>query len=134
MTWTDGYVGIPFVERGRDRSGCDCYGLLRLVLIEQRGIELPPYTEDYASSMDRSGNAGRIAARPLLLGFEHVDPGRVKPFDVLVIRAAGFNCHLALVVDKRQALHTERGKGAILEEFNRPHFRPRIREAWRYAD
>lgn len=39
------YIGIPYAERGRDYDGCDCYGFVRLVLLD-RGVELPLY--DYA--------------------------------------------------------------------------------------
>lgn len=39
--WATHYVGLPYLAGGRDRAGLDCWGLLRLVYLEQRGIELP---------------------------------------------------------------------------------------------
>ena len=38
------FVGIPHADLGRDRAGCDCYGLLRLVYAEDLGIALPSFT------------------------------------------------------------------------------------------
>jgi hypothetical protein len=39
--WAGQYVGIPFADLGRDRHGCDCWGLVRLILAEQAGLTLP---------------------------------------------------------------------------------------------
>jgi len=33
--WASTYVGIPYRFAGRDRAGCDCWGLVRLVLAER---------------------------------------------------------------------------------------------------
>lgn len=41
--WVNAYVGIPYVANGADRTGVDCYGLLRLVAREQFGSELPEW-------------------------------------------------------------------------------------------
>ncbi len=50
--WAAGYIGIPFRERGRDRAGCDCWGLVRLVLGERFGVAVPSYAGDYESVKD----------------------------------------------------------------------------------
>jgi cell wall-associated NlpC family hydrolase len=50
--WAAEYIGIPFLERGRGRAGCDCWGLVRLVLAERFGIELPSHADDYETVKD----------------------------------------------------------------------------------
>lgn len=41
--WINDYVGLPHVTNGRERKGCDCWGLMILVWRERRGIELPDW-------------------------------------------------------------------------------------------
>ena len=37
------YLKIPYKDGGRDWTGCDCWGLVRLILAEERGILLPAF-------------------------------------------------------------------------------------------
>lgn len=132
MSWWDKYIEIPFESCGRDEQACDCYGLLRLIYQLERGIELPLLSE-YDDTKQRKKMNQLIESQPALIGFDSVPLENVCPFDVLVIRNVGFNCHLAVVIDTQRMIHTEEGKGVIVEEYNRPHIKPRIREAYRYV-
>lgn len=58
------YFTIPFKIGGRDWSGCDCWGFARLVLLEEKGVELPLFQgvcsteefENYKSIFRRMDN------------------------------------------------------------------------------
>ncbi len=131
--WWSDYVGIPFVDHGRDHSGCDCWGLVRLVMAERFGIALPSLADGYASTSEHRQVLQRlIAGQAPVLGFAQVDLDRVQPGDVLVIRQMGADCHVGLMVTDHLVLHTEQAKGAVVEDIRRPGLRPRIKQAWRY--
>jgi cell wall-associated NlpC family hydrolase len=60
LHWVHKYLAIPYRPGGRDRTGLDCWGLLKLVYREQFGIELPempllaPYRVRDAAGLLRS--------------------------------------------------------------------------------
>ncbi len=39
--WAVKYIGLPYLSGGRDERGLDCWGLLRLVYRQERGVLLP---------------------------------------------------------------------------------------------
>lgn len=41
------FIGIPYQDHGRDRDGCDCWGLVRLVLREAFGADVPDHAAAY---------------------------------------------------------------------------------------
>jgi len=51
--WAGDFIGLPYTDKGRDRTGCDCWGLVRLALAEVAGITLPDYSDAYSAACDR---------------------------------------------------------------------------------
>jgi len=108
------YVGIPFKDNGRDRSGCDCWGLVRLALKEQFDKDAPslagyPDTE-YASSENM-----------VQTGLHEIEPQKVdnpKPGDIALIRLHGKLCHTGLYIGNNDILHTSKATGAIIENMD----------------
>jgi cell wall-associated NlpC family hydrolase len=126
--WVKPFIGIPFLALGRDWTGCDCFGLLRLVYREQFGIELPSYTEDYADTLDRQELARLIAGQ--------IQPWRPVPFahcgDAVLFRIAGDECHVGLVVAPPVFLHAQEGKDTCLERWDAAGWRRRIVGIYRH--
>jgi len=133
MAWARRYVGIPFCDKGRTREeGCDCWGLVRLALLEQQGIALPSYVEAYQTSDDREEVARLIAGQAPLIGHEVTLDG-AQPFDILVLRVEGQPFHCGLVVDPPKFLHTQARVNAAIDDYTRPHWRRRILDVVRIA-
>ena len=133
MTWFDKYMNIPFKDHGRDFDGCDCWGLVRFIYQEEKGLELPSYAGQYACTTDREKLSDIIEAEKHGVdGFTEITDGGLKVFDVFILKSKGKPCHIGIMVDKNQILHTEHGTGPIVTEINRPHVRPRVMEVWRH--
>lgn len=132
MTGWLSYVGIPFVERGRDRDGVDCWGLFRLFYREQLGIDLPSYRDDYQSTGDR------LAI--LRLVREQLDTGRWESVteepafgDAIVIRIHGQPWHVAVALGDGDMLHSRRGADTCIESLRSVLWRSRIEGFYRYV-
>src|SRR5262245_34632615 len=94
--WAGRYIGISFRDHGRDRSGVDCWGLVRLVLSEQCGMALPSYATEY----DRTSETQRISeliAREAVR-WSAVCRGEEEACDVIVLRLQGHPLHVGLVL------------------------------------
>jgi cell wall-associated NlpC family hydrolase len=117
--WAGKYVGIPFADKGRTRAGCDCWGLCRLALAEQFGIDLPDYGDAYTEAHDHAGVAAAVQAG-LREGWTPLDRDRERPRagDLLIIKIAARPWHCALMVTEDRFLHCptvpERGTGREL--------------------
>lgn len=111
MQWHEKYIGIPFEDGGRSFSGCDCGGLVLLMLKTERGIEAKEMRETYARQElhTREGQerlSGLIAAS--LAEWRELPAGIApQPLDLALYRYRGADCHCAAVVDARHIIHVE---------------------------
>lgn len=70
MHWARQYIGLPFVLGGRTKEGLDCWGLVKVVYQEVKGIELP----DFAGTVGAAALAAKMQGPDLQAWQEIAEP------------------------------------------------------------
>ncbi|MDG4603753.1 MAG: NlpC/P60 family protein [Defluviicoccus sp.] len=139
--WVEPYIGIPFADLGRDREGCDCWGLVRLMLAEQTGLSLPSYATSYGSEGNVEAVGREITSAERSGAWLPVLPCRERALDVaellLPVIVAGQTrlapLHVGLVVAPGWLIHVERATAAVLVRYREDQsLRRRLAGFWRH--
>lgn len=120
------YVGIPYRAEGRDRVGCDCWGLLVLIYRERLGVELPShagYGDPLSAAAAVAVAAGRQDWQPVAYP---------QPYDAVLFRVNGRPHHIGLVIRPGWMLHTVAGRDSCIEDYRRPYWSARVEGFYRY--
>lgn len=134
--WVGRYVGIPFADNGHDRNGCNCWGLVRLVLLQEKGIELPSYAEISAADMLKAARAFRddSQAEP----WRAVGRDAVAAFDVALMHAMAEDSrvpgHVGIMVSNSRVLHVWRATDAVHMAIDHPRIQTRVIGFYRHRD
>lgn len=132
--WTTKYIGIPFADAGSTRDGCNCWGLVCLVLSEQRGIEVPTYGEITARDLVAAARA--MGRDGLKTPWTRVT--EPKAFDVALMYAmtptnARVVGHAGIMSSPTDLLHVWRKTDAVNMAIDHPRIRHRIVGFYRHA-
>lgn len=129
--WVGGYVGIPYQTHGRDRAGCDCWGLIALVMRERFDRHLPDYPGlDWYQGQDArlvGADAAAYASR-----FQTVEPGSEVSGDAILIRMRGAPLHVGLVITPGVMLHSHEDADSCVESYRTATWERRILGFYRY--
>lgn len=136
MSWANRYVGLSYADDGIT-GGYHCWSLVRLVLAEQCGVDVPTYGDISATNLIA---AARAVSRDHVL-----DPWLLvdepQPFDVVVMLArVKFDgggsrrvpSHVGIMVDRERLLHIEAGLDAVMVSLNHPSIRFRLHQLIRH--
>ena len=112
--WWNRYVGIPFAPGGNGVSGCDCWGLVRLVY---RRVTDAAFVSPMLDLV-RDAFWERVSVP--------------SPGDVAVFRVRGYDSHVGLVTVPGYMLHVREGKDAVIEAYDRRFWKNAFRGVYRY--
>lgn len=129
--WVVKYLGIPWRDHGRSHTGCDCWGLVRLVLEIEARRTLPSFEGlyDTADSVEEL-DALFDQAWPLP-GIVPVT-GNPQEFDILLFRVCGSSCHVAVALGDGRFLHVRPDCYPAVESLANPMWKPRLMGVYRH--
>lgn len=131
MSWPDRFIGIPFVEFGRSRAGCDCWGLACVVYRECLGITLPDYL-DYTSAEEHREISALIAgavASPLWRPVAD----NAAAYDIAVFRRGLWSTHVGIVIQPGLMLHIVGEDHAKVARYDTGPFKHRLMGVYRHV-
>ena len=127
MRWAERYIGLPFIDHGRNFTGVDCWGLVRLIMQEECHIDIPSYGE--TSALDLQAVAGLVAKEKEIEPWIYVHPTAVKPFDVVVMHRRREPIHIGIMATQKEIIHIEAKTDSVMVplshatiKFRRPTF------------
>lgn len=137
--WAAKYIGLPFVDGGRGMDGCDCWGLVRMVLRDRAGIDLPSFSG--IAAVDARAVRDEIRRNAQSGNWLEVDRANARPLDVIEMRGRleidgtvhAAVTHVGIAVDENRLMHTEEGINATIQPFSGPLVRNRLRRFFRHT-
>jgi cell wall-associated NlpC family hydrolase len=112
-------------------EGCDCYGLIRLVLQNEYNIYLPELSNDYSNALNVKETARLFAEqRPVLAAEELSKP---QSGSVVVITEHGVPAHVGMFAGGGYILHTGIKTGSVCQKETHPGLRGRIEGYYRVS-
>jgi cell wall-associated NlpC family hydrolase len=129
LTFLEKYIGIPYINNGRDFLGCDCYGLIRLFLYHEIGKELDTLDDRYGDSKS-SEEVRQVVSIERKIYDEKLYEER-QFGDIILMNLVGHPVHVGIVIDDETMIHTLAGHNSAIERYNAPLWKNRIEGIFR---
>ncbi len=126
--WANNYVGIPFKYKGRTKDGLDCWGLVRLIYINEYDITLPSFSTEYEDA-DYDRISDLIAQYKE--GWEQVETPSVG--SIVLFRVMGEETHVGVALSDTHFIHAREGYDSAIESFDSPYWKKRIVGYFKYT-
>lgn len=138
--WPARYVGIPFADNGHSFLGCNCWGLVHLVLDTECGVVTPSYGEISASQLLAATKAMREGRKDDT--WLSVMSNAIKAFDGVMMRSmtdggSRVENHVGILADTSEGLrvlHVWKATAACLMPLDHPRIKHRIVGFYRHRE
>lgn len=130
--WVGQYIGIPFSMHECSHEGCNCWTLVALIYREQFNIELPTYSRLYENLTSKNNVELAEVIRTQYGDWTEVD--KPLPGDAILLRIAGMNCHVGLVINRREMIHVLQGTHTTRERFDTTLWKHRVAGFYRHKE
>lgn len=127
VNWEDKYIGIPFKDGGRTRKSVDCWGLVRLVYLQELQIELPIHAE--ISARNLIAVAKEMSGGKDLEDWQPIEKTQLQEFDIVGMSQYGGKsvAHVGIYTQKGKVLHSELSCNTVLVDMGHVMIRERLR-------
>lgn len=115
---------MKFAEKGRSVEGVDCWGLVKLVYENERGIDVPSYVDDYETTNDRQKISDIISSESAEKWEMVKEP---REYDVVILDMRGIPMHVGIVTKPGHMIHCARGINTVHENFTTARWRHKIK-------
>lgn len=118
--WATKYIGLPYVLGGVDRSGLDCWGLVKLFYLEERGIVLPDLP---GISVDEILSISREILAQCKLGWVEVASPQDGDVVTMSLKQAPHHVGIWAQADGGKVIHSWMGGSVVADTFRQLKFR-----------
>ncbi len=130
--WASRFIGIPYTDHGRTRAGTDCWGLLRLVMVEQFGRDdVPEYANVEMRCDDDRQRVSSFMRDHVDELWRKIDPDEVEPGDCILFNLLGVPIHVGVICAPGLFIHCQRGCNSCVERYHSGPWKPRIEGFYR---
>lgn len=128
----DKYIGVPFVDGGRDIHGADCWGLLCLIYKDLFDVELPDYS---ISAFDTEEVVKTMSYESKVHNWCEVEDYQAGDIIAMAMhpRYTDMVNHVGLFLGRSSFIHTQKTTGAIISPVNHMVYGQRIQGAYRWV-
>ena len=124
----DKYIGLPYLDNGRTKTGVDCWGLARLVYQGEFDIDLPSYTQEYIGGTDP-----HIVEAVNLYKDNWQELATPNIGDLCLFNIFGEPMHVGVFIGENKFLHSRRGSDSVIESLNNTKWKNRFVGFYTYA-
>jgi cell wall-associated NlpC family hydrolase len=118
------YIMIPYKNKGRSFDGCDCWGLIYLIYLNEFGINLPLLSEKYSDASEGKQIADTIRKnKPLINNIQKETPDYG---DVVVFNIKGYTSHVGIYIGRNKVLHILKNINSGIERLDSFRLKGRV--------